>query len=157
MEIILRATVVFFFIWFLMRAMGKRELSQLTAFELVLLITIGDLVQQGVTQEDMSLTGAMLAVGTIALWILAFSYAGYRWKRSRRIVEGSPILVIRDGEVLGEILELERLTREDLMEAAREHGIEDLATVRYGVLEADGRFSFVTGQQQTPPEDRFTK
>ena len=58
------------------RGTGKRELSEMTAFELILLVTMGDLIQQGVTQEDMSITGAFLAVGTLAFWILVFRLSG---------------------------------------------------------------------------------
>jgi uncharacterized membrane protein YcaP (DUF421 family) len=154
MEIILRATALFFFVWVLMRMMGKRELSELTAFELVLLISIGDLIQQGVTQEDMSITGALLAVGTIGMWILAFSYASFRWKRSRSIIESFPVVVIEDGRLLDEMLRLERLTVEEVLDAAREQGIRDLKEVRIGILEADGKFSFISGERHAQPDRR---
>ena len=154
MEIIIRATALFFLVWGLMRGMGKRELSELTAFELVLLISIGDLIQQGVTQEDMSITGAFLAVGTIGMWILAFSYASFRWKRSRAIIEGFPVVVIEDGRLLDEMLKLERLTQEEILDAAREQGIKDLDEVRIGILEADGKFSFLTGERHAQPDRR---
>lgn len=154
MEIILRASALFFFVWVLMRMMGKRELSELTAFELVLLISIGDLIQQGVTQEDMSITGALLAVGTIGMWILAFSYASFRWKRSRSIIESFPVVVIEDGRLLDEMLRLERLTVEEVLDAAREQGIRDLKDVRIGILEADGKFSFITGERHAQPDRR---
>ena len=154
MEIILRATALFFFVWVLMRMMGKRELSELTAFELVLLISIGDLIQQGVTQEDMSITGALLAVGTIGMWILAFSYASFRWKRSRSIIESFPVVVIEHGRLLDEMLRLERLTVEEVLDAAREQGIRDLKDVRIGILEADGKFSFITGERHVQPDRR---
>lgn len=144
MEIVVRATVIFFFMWGLMRALGKRELTQMTAFELALLIVIGDLVQQGVTQEDMSLTGAMLAVGTIALWVLLFSYVGFRWSRTRSVLEGLPVVIIRDGRVQREALRIERLTLAEVTDAARQSGIEDLADVRVGIVEPDGKFSFLT-------------
>ena len=154
MEIILRATALFFFVWVLMRMMGKRELSELTAFELVLLISIGDLIQQGVTQEDMSITGALLAVGTIGIWILAFSYASFRWKRSRSIIESFPVVVIEDGRLLDEMLRMERLTVEEVFDAAREQGIRDLKEVRIGILEADGKFSFISGERHAQPDRR---
>ncbi len=154
MEIIVRATVIFFFVWGLMRLMGKRELSELTAFELVLLISIGDLIQQGVTQEDMSVTGALLAVGTIGMWILAFSYASFRWKGSRTVIEGFPVVVVQDGRLVEEMLQLERLSREEVLEAAREQGIENLADIRVGILEADGKFSFMSGERHTQQDRR---
>ncbi len=154
MEIIVRATVIFFFVWGLMRLMGKRELSELTAFELVLLISIGDLIQQGVTQEDMSITGALLAAGTIGMWILAFSYASFRWKGSRTVIEGFPVVVVQDGRLIEEMLQLERLSREEVLEAAREQGIENLADIRVGILEADGKFSFMSGERHTQQDRR---
>jgi uncharacterized membrane protein YcaP (DUF421 family) len=154
MEIIVRATALFFFVWGLMRVMGKRELAELTAFELVLLISIGDLIQQGVTQEDMSITGALLAVGTIGMWILAFSYSSFRWKGGRSVIEGFPVVVIQDGQLLDEMLRLERLTPEEILDAAREQGIQDLGEIRVGILEADGKFSFITGERHTQPSRR---
>lgn len=154
MEIIVRATVLFFFVWGLMRVMGKRELAELTAFELVLLISIGDLIQQGVTQEDMSITGALLAVGTIGMWILAFSYVSFRWKGSRSVIEGFPVVVVQDGRLLDEMLRLERLTSDEVLDAAREQGIQNLDEIRIGILEADGKFSFITGQRHTQPDRR---
>jgi uncharacterized membrane protein YcaP (DUF421 family) len=147
MELILRATAIFFFLWALTRAMGRRELSELTAFELLLLVTLGDIVQQGVTQEDMSVTGAMLSVGTIAFWVLVLSVVGYRWRRARPLVEGLPLVVVRDGEPVLEVLRLERVTLDELLESARRQGIARLGDVRIGVLEPDGKFSFIrTGE-----------
>ena len=90
MEIVLRSAAVFVFLWFLTRVIGKKELAEISAFELVLLVVIGDLVQQGVTQEDMSVTGAILATGTIALLVVPMSYVSFRWRRADRVVEGSP-------------------------------------------------------------------
>jgi uncharacterized membrane protein YcaP (DUF421 family) len=143
MEIILRASAIYFFLFALTRGLGKRELSEMTAFELLLLVTVGDLVQQGVTEEDMSVTGAMLAVGTIGLWILAGSWVSFRWKGARRLVEGVPIIVVKDGKPIMEALRIERVTVEEVLEASREQGIENLRDVKVAVLEPDGRFSFI--------------
>jgi uncharacterized membrane protein YcaP (DUF421 family) len=151
-EIVIRSTVIFFFLWLLTRATGKRVLSQLSAFELMLLVTVGDLVQQGVTQEDMSLTGNMLAVGTIGVWISVFSFVSYRWAKTRPVIEGLPVLILRDGKVLKEALQVERLTEDELREEARMQGIEDLRKVKAAVLEPDGKFSFITGEQHQPDE-----
>jgi uncharacterized membrane protein YcaP (DUF421 family) len=148
MELVLRTTAIFFFLWLLTRGMGKRELSQLTAFELLLLVTVGDLIQQGVTQEDTSVTGAMLAVSTIAFWALVFSYLTFRFKRARPILEGMPVVIIKDGQVLDEFLRTERMTTTELAEEARNQGIDDLAKVRLGVLEPDGKISFLQDEGQ---------
>jgi uncharacterized membrane protein YcaP (DUF421 family) len=156
MEIIVRATVIYFFLWAVARGVGKRELSEMTAFELILLVTMGDLIQQGATQEDMSLTGAALAVGTLAMWIVVFSYLSWRFRGVRPVVEGVPVVVIRHGRPLDDVLEIERLTLDEVCEAARNQGITDLAEVDIGVLERDGKFSFLKtageSNQQGSPE-----
>ncbi len=157
MEVILRATVLYFFLWGVTRGVGRRELTEMTAFELILLVTMGDLIQQGVTQEDMSLTGAGLAVGTLAFWILVFSYLSFRFRGLRKAVEGVPVVVIQDGRPLEKVLEIERLTLDEVCEEARNQGITDLAEVDIGVLEADGKFSFlkaVGGDQRQGSQER---
>lgn len=143
MEIVIRSVVIFFFLWFLTRAMGKRELAQMSAFELVLLVVFGDLVQQGVTQEDMSVTGAVLAVGTMAVLTLVFSGISYRWRGAAHVLSGRPIIVIRDGALMEDALRYERLSIEDVHDAAREQGVGSLEDVEIGILETSGRFSFV--------------
>ncbi|MGH9178800.1 MAG: DUF421 domain-containing protein [Acidimicrobiales bacterium] len=153
MDVPIRATFAFFFLWGLTRALGKRELSQLSAFELVLLITVGDLVQQGVTQEDYSVTGAVLATGTVALWVLVFAYLSFRSGRARRAIEGDPVLIVRDGEPLVAALRVERLTVDEVLEGAREQGIARLDQVQYAFLEPDGRFSFLTEDHERHPQD----
>ena len=153
MEIVLRASVTFGFLLVLTRAAGKKELSQLSAFELLLLITIGDLVQQGVTQEDQSLTGAFTAVGTFALLIVILSAVQFRWPGTRRIIRGVPVVVLRDGRPVQETMRLERLELDEIKEAAREQGIPDLSGVRVAILEPDGKLSFIQDQPEQQPQD----
>ena len=154
MEIVVRAAVIYFFLWVVTRVIGKRELGQMSAFELVLLVTMGDLIQQGVTQEDFSVTGAMLAVGTIALLIVFFSWVSWRWKGTRATLEGLPVIVVKDGRMLEQVMRLERLSDTELLEAAREQGIADLREITVGVLEPDGKFSFFTGGDHQPPQEK---
>jgi uncharacterized membrane protein YcaP (DUF421 family) len=155
MQVILRAFVLFLFVWAVTRAMGRKELAELSSFELILLIAVGDLIQQGVTGDDRSVVGAMLAVAVFGLLTVAFSYASFRWPRVNGITEGSPVIIVHDGKVLQRILTVERLTEDDVKSAAREQGIGDLTEVAVGVLEPDGKFSFIrsTGER-TPPVQR---
>jgi uncharacterized membrane protein YcaP (DUF421 family) len=158
MPTVLRAAVMYAFILLVMRAIGRKELSGLSAFELVLLIVMGDLIQQGVTQQDNSLTAAMLAVGTMALLVVVTSYASFRWQRVSPVTEGLSVIVVRDGEVQRDVLRIERLTEEELDDAAREQGIGDLRDVVVGILESDGKFSFIKRseldrQQQVAPQE----
>ena len=127
MEIVLRAAAVYVILWLLLRAMGKRELAEVTAFELVILVVLGDIIQQGVTQEDMSITGAALAVSTMGLLAVGSSVLGERIPRARRVLEGKPSLVVHHGVVDEEVLRLQRIPRDELDEAARKRGIGDLS------------------------------
>jgi uncharacterized membrane protein YcaP (DUF421 family) len=144
MEIVLRAAAIYFIIFVLLRGMGRRELAEVTAFELVILVVIGDLVQQGVTQEDMSVTGAALAISTMALLAVGGSIITARFPRTRPVLEGTPVVVLRDGQPFHKAMHQERITEEEVKEEARKRGIPDLAQVAWVILEADGKFSFVT-------------
>ncbi|TMK82850.1 MAG: DUF421 domain-containing protein [Actinobacteria bacterium] len=143
MQIAARASVMFVFLFIVMRSMGRKELAELSAFELILIIVMGDLIQQGVTQQDNSLTGAITAISTFVVWMLALSYLSFKSKRARTIIEGRPVIVIRDGEPQEKILRYERLSFDEITDAAREQGIADLRDVQVGVLESDGSFSFI--------------
>lgn len=153
MEIVFRAAVIYFFLWFITRVVGKRELGQMSAFELVLLVTMGDLIQQGVTQEDYSVTGAMLAVGTFALLMVAFAYLSWRFPRSRPALEGAPVVLVHDGVLRTDLMRYERLSDTELLEAMREQGIDDVRKVKVGILEPNGKFSFFTDQDHEPAPD----
>jgi uncharacterized membrane protein YcaP (DUF421 family) len=143
MDIVIRAAVIFCFVFLLTRMLGRRELNSLEPFDLILLVVTGDLVQQGVTQNDQSLTGAMLAISTIGLLTVAVSYASFRFKRMRPILNGEPIVLIEDGEVIEANLRRQRLTREEIGAEARLNNISSIEDVRWGILETNGQISFV--------------
>jgi uncharacterized membrane protein YcaP (DUF421 family) len=127
-----------------MRGLKKRALAEMSPFEMILLVTFGDIVQQGVTQEDYSLTGTALAAGTFAFWVSVMTWASWRSERMRRLLEGVPLVVVENGKPVDQTLRLEQLPLDEVMEAARQHGIKDLAEVRLCVLEPSGKLSFIT-------------
>jgi uncharacterized membrane protein YcaP (DUF421 family) len=143
MDIVIRAAIIFAFVFLLTRLLGRRELNSLEPFDLILLVVTGDLVQQGVTQNDQSLTGAMLAISTIGLLTVALSYASFRFKRMRPILNGEPIVLVEDGEVIEANLRRQRLTREEIGAEARLEGISSIEDVRWAILETNGQISFV--------------
>ena len=143
MEIVARATIVFFFMFVLMRGMKRRTISDLSPLEMILLVVLGDIVQSGVTQEDYSLSGVILAVSTFAFWISILNWITWRSERARIVLEGVPLVVIEDGKPVMATLELEKIPIAEVNEAARQEGIGDLADVRLGILEVSGRFSFI--------------
>src|SRR4051795_9675257 len=100
MDIVLRAAVVFFFIFFITRVVGRRELSSLEPFDLILLVVTGDLIQQGVTQSDYSVTGALTAISTIAALTVGISYLSFKSRPLRKIFDGQPVVLVLDGKVL---------------------------------------------------------
>lgn len=155
MEIVIRAAVVFVFLWVLTRAVGRTTLGELSTFQLLLYVTMGDLVQQSVTQQDFSVTGGLLAVGTFAVLTVALSWAQWRFPPLRDVVTGRPELVVCDGEPQRSVMRRQRLSIHDLHAAAREQGIRSLDEVELAVFEANGRISFFTrdsssGAPETP-------
>jgi uncharacterized membrane protein YcaP (DUF421 family) len=142
-DLVIRATIGFMFVLLLTRVVGRRELSSLEPFDLILLVMIGDLVQQGITQNDLSVTGMLVVGGTIGLLTVAVSYASYRFRRLRPVIEGEPVIVLEDGEPIDRNLARNRITHEELAAAARRAGIASLAEVRWAVLETSGSISFI--------------
>jgi uncharacterized membrane protein YcaP (DUF421 family) len=123
---------------------GRRELNTLEPFDLILLVTIGDLVQQGVTQNDFSVTGLVLAVGTIAALTVLFSYLPWRFQALRPVLEGEPVILIEDGNVIERNLKRHRLTQQEVAAEARYQQIDSFEKVRWAVLETSGKISFIT-------------
>jgi uncharacterized membrane protein YcaP (DUF421 family) len=143
MDIFLRAIVIFVLLYVLMRAIGRRELSSLQPFDLILLIVLGDAVQQGLTQDDYSLTGAAIAVITIAGLQVMVSYVGFKFPKMRPLIEGVPIIVVQDGNLIERNLKRERLSRDEVAEQARKQQIESLSDIKWGVLETNGEITFI--------------
>ncbi|MGH2417400.1 MAG: DUF421 domain-containing protein [Candidatus Limnocylindria bacterium] len=152
MDIVLRATVIFLALYALVRLMGKRELGQMTPFELIVLVVIGDLIQQGVTQNDFSMTGAVIAISTIAFWALVMSWASYLWPRAERLLEGEPRVIVRNGELLTANLRRNRLTRSEIESEMRLAGIGHLRDVAWAILEPRGKISFIQRTEEGNPE-----
>jgi uncharacterized membrane protein YcaP (DUF421 family) len=143
MDLVLRAIVLFAFVYGLTRIIGRRELSSLEPFDLILLIVLGDAIQQGLTQDDYSVTGAVLVIGTLALLQVFTSVLSFRFKRLRPILEGEPVIIVEDGEPLDKNLRRERLTVEEIAAQARLQQIESLSDVKWAVLETSGQISFI--------------
>src|SRR4051812_13160742 len=143
MDVALRALFLYAFVIFVMRVIGRRELSSLSAVDLVLLIVLGDAIQQGLTQDDYSVTGAVIAVSTIAALQVGSSYLSFRSERVRRVMEGNPIVVIRDGELLERNLKRERMTADEVAEEMRVQQIASFDDVQWAILENNGQISFV--------------
>ncbi|MCW2986603.1 MAG: hypothetical protein JWR63_4173 [Conexibacter sp.] len=144
MDLVLRAAFVYVLILIVTRAVGRRELGQMAPADFILLIVVGDLVQQGVTQSDQSLTGATVVIATLSVLTVATAYVSFRFRRLRPLLEGDPIVLIADGAVQERALRRQRITDDELAAEARQQQIGSLAEVRYAILERGGQISFIT-------------
>jgi uncharacterized membrane protein YcaP (DUF421 family) len=142
-DLVARAVIIFFVVFLVTRVVGRRELSTMEPFDLILLVVTGDLVQQGVTQSDYSLTGAVTVISTIALLTVALSYLNFKVPRLRPMLEGEPLVLVQDGEVIARNMRRERITLDELLAEARQHEISSLRKVRFAVLETNGAISFI--------------
>jgi uncharacterized membrane protein YcaP (DUF421 family) len=143
MDLALRAIFLYAFVILLMRVTGRRELSTLSAIDLVLLIILGDAIQQGLTQDDYSVTGAVIVVSTIAAMQVGTSYLSFRSRRARRVLEGEPIVIVQDGKLIERNLKRERLTEDEVAEEMRAQQIASVEDVEWGILETNGTMSFI--------------
>jgi uncharacterized membrane protein YcaP (DUF421 family) len=142
-DLVLRTFVVISLVFVLTRIVGRRELSSLEPFDLILLVVVGDLIQQGITQSDDSVTGATIVLATVALMTVGLSYLSFRIPRLRPLLEGEPIVLVIDGEPIEQNLRRERISIDDVLEEARQQQLDSLESVRFAVLETSGRISFL--------------
>ena len=154
MDIVLRATAMFAIVYVLLRLLGKRELGQMAPFEVVTLVVIGDLIQQGVTHNDFSITGATLAIVTFAFWSVVLGWLAYRFGWMRKLLEGEPRVIVRDGEILRENLRRDRMTVAEVEMEMRLAGIGSLDDVAWAILETQGKISFIEKEKQDRSEQR---
>src|SRR2546423_11035044 len=142
MDLVIRTVVVFGFILLITRIIGRRELSGLEPFDLILLVVLGDLVQQGITESDYSVTGALIVIATISVLTIGVSMLSFRSRRLRPILEGEPMILVENGRPIERNMRRERLSVEEIAAEARLQQIESLRDVRWAVLETNGRISF---------------
>ena len=143
MDLVIRAAVAFVLVYGVTRVIGRRELADLQPFDLIFLVVIGDLIQQGVTQNDLSITGVILVISTIALLQVTASYLSFRFRPLRPILNGEPVIIIENGRFIDRNMKRERLTQEDVAEEMRLNSIHSLDEVEWAVLESSGKMSFL--------------
>jgi uncharacterized membrane protein YcaP (DUF421 family) len=144
MDLVLRAIALYILIFAVTRVIGRRELSSLAPFDLILLIILGDAIQQGLTQDDYSVTGAFIVVATLALLQVGTSYVAFKWPRARPVLEGNPIVLVEDGSLIESNLKRERITPEEIAEEARQQQIGSIEQVKWAILESSGKISFLS-------------
>jgi uncharacterized membrane protein YcaP (DUF421 family) len=142
-QVVFRTAIIYALVLFGVRLSGKREVGQMTPFDLTLLLLLSNSVQNAMTGPDTSLIGGVAAAGT--LLILNFVVAEYSGmnRRFRRWVQGSPSLLIHEGQAIESHMAREHVSLDELQRALREHGVASIADVALGVLEVDGSISLL--------------
>lgn len=143
MDSVIRATIVYSFVLLLFRVSGKRTLAEVTPFDLVIALIISEAIQQALIDTDNSLTNALLVVTTLIALDMTLLYGTFRFKRLDRIINGVPVVVVQDGELLRERMRKERLLEDDIRTAAREQGLERLDQIKYAIVERGGTITIV--------------
>jgi uncharacterized membrane protein YcaP (DUF421 family) len=144
MDAVLRAMAVYLFLLLVMRVSGKRTLTQITTFDFVLLLIIGEATQQGLIGDDFSVTKALLLITSLIGLDLAMSLIKRKWPRLGLMLEGTPLVLLSNGEPVDDRLERTRVDLGDILESARStQGLERLDQIKYAVLERDGSISII--------------
>ena len=149
MNPVFRAVVMFAVLWIVFRIGGRRTLAEITTFDFILLLIIGDATQQALVGDDFSITAAMLVVVTLILLDLGMGRAALVSESLRRVIDSAPVIVIENGRVLNKVLRKEGVDLEEVMAAARErHGLQTLDDIKYAIVERHGGISIVPKEQK---------
>lgn len=144
MDSVVKAVVIYVFLWAILRITGRRALGELSVFEFVLFLIIGGATQRALTGEDYSLVNAIIIVSTLALLDVGMTLLERRYKLFAKVTRGVPMLIMADGQFMTHRMRWARVTEEAVMEAARlHHGVERPEDIRFAVLEASGKISII--------------
>lgn len=156
METVIRVTVIFIFLTIALRIIGKRELGEMSGYELVLIILIPEILSQGLIGEDFSVTNAIIGVSTLLSLVLINSFLSYRFKKYRDVLEGRPTILYSQGRFRKDILDRERVNLDDILNEIREVGFERFDQMKWIVLEPDGKISCIPfSLPKINPQDEF--
>jgi uncharacterized membrane protein YcaP (DUF421 family) len=144
MKIIISSVTVYFFIIISLRLFGKKELAQLSVFDLVFILLISNAVQNAMVGSDSSLAGGLVAAGSLFAVNYLFKFITYRFPVFGRMVQGEPVMLVYHGKLKRENMAKVKITLDEIMETVREHGIESIEEVDLAVMEVDGNISVLS-------------
>jgi uncharacterized membrane protein YcaP (DUF421 family) len=143
METVLRVTLIYIAILFGLRVLGKREFSQMSPFDLVILLLIPEIVAKGLTRDDYSLLNGLIGLCTLLILVFLTSVLGQLNRRAQTVLEGSPTVLVRDGRIIERNMNRERILPTELFSELHKVGLESLAQVRWAILEPEGHISII--------------
>ena len=149
MDAVLRATAIYLFLMLIFRVSGKRSLGEVTTFDFVLLLIIGEATQQGLLGDDYSVTNGVLVITTLVIIDIGFSLLKQRVPAVDRLIDGVPLVIVEDGKPITDRMRTSRVDEGDILSAARSlQGLERMDQIKYAVLERDGGISILPYQQE---------
>ena len=149
MESVLRAAAIYFFLLLIFRIAGKRSLSEMSNFEFVLLLIVGEATQQAVLGKDYSVTNAFLVITTLVGLNIGLSLLKQRSQRVKRLLDGMPLIIVENGRPLKDLMDKVRVAEDDIMTAARElQGLGRMDQIKYAVLESSGGITIIPKNAQ---------
>lgn len=152
METVIRIAVIYAFLMIAIRVMGKRELSKMSAFELVMLLLIPELFSQAAVGEDFSMTNAIIATSTLLSLVLLTSFASHLWPRAHDVISGTPTVLVRSGKYVEENMNRERIAPEELLAEMHKAGYVRLEQIRWAILEGDGKIALIPVEGEDMPQ-----
>ncbi len=148
MDSVIKATVVFFALWAIIRVSGRRTLGEMTAFDFVLFMIIGGSTQRAITGQDYSLTNALLLVATFVALDIALSIVELKSPFFRRVLNAMPMILVENGYLMTERMKRARITQDNILESARRlHGLERIDQIKFAILESTGEITIVPAVQ----------
>lgn len=148
MDMVLRAAVIYAVLMVIFRIAGKRSLAQITTFDFILLLVIGEATGQALLGEDFSVTNALIVIITLLMLDIGLSLAQARWPRLEPLMDDVPLLLVSDGKVIQRRLDKARISEPDILHAARSlQGLERMEQVKYAVLERTGEISIIPKEE----------
>lgn len=142
-ELFIRGTCIYFFVFILMRIWGKKHFGQMTPFDFILLLIMSEAVQNGLIEDEKSITGGAIVLTTFFFWNVLVNKMAFHSSRFEKLVQGKPQVLIIDGKVVEAVKKKEELSDEELGQALRKGGVEDISEVRKATIETNGNITVI--------------
>lgn len=142
-DIVIRATLVYFFFFALFRIIGKKHTGEYSKFDLILLLIISELVEATIIQEDQSMTALIIGATTLVSLSVIVDKISYRFPKFELLVNGDPVILIRDGKLCLKELKKEEISEAEMNEALHMNGLNDIKNIEYAILESNGKISII--------------
>jgi uncharacterized membrane protein YcaP (DUF421 family) len=148
-ELILRAVIVYSFLLLAFRFIGKKHVGELAPFDLLVLLILSETLQNSLIGDDKSLIGGLISAATLLTLVQSINYLNWRSKSASRFLEGVPKILVRNGKTYITVMEREKVTHSELLEAMRNNGCSNIVDIRAAILENDGKISIIKREQKS--------